>query len=288
MTSSWHRARSIGRFSALGIAAFALAVSASACSDDAQSAADPTPDDLTQAGAITIGTTFDQPGFGSLNTATGEPEGFDVEIGKIIAADLGIAPADITWVDVASTQRETLIEDGTVDLVIATFTITDQRKEAISFAGPYLIAGQDLMVEKGNPASILGPEGLAGKTVCSVPEATSTRKIKQDYPEAELTLLDDYSACAQALKDGQVDAVTSDNVVLYGFAADEPDAFEVVGKPFTEEPYGIGLSRDNTELRNFIDDSLEASIADGSWLAAWEATAGQFMPAPEPPEVERY
>ncbi len=280
--------RSIGRFSVIGIAGFALAMSVSACSGDTQTSSGPTAADLREAGSITIGTKFDQPGFGLLNPATNELEGFDIEIGEIIAADLGIAPEDITWVEVVSDEREAAIQDGDVDLVIATFTINDQRKEEVSFAGPYLIAGQDLMVAKGNPEAITGPEDLAGKVVCSVNGATSAQNIEADYPDAELILFEDYSSCAQALKDGQVDAVTSDNVVLYGFAAQDPDAFEVVGETFSEEPYGIGLSRDNTDLRNSIDDALEASFADGSWLAAWEATAGQFMPAPTPPDVERY
>jgi glutamate transport system substrate-binding protein len=274
------------RFAALGIAGLALALSA--CSSAADTSTGPTVADLTDAGTITIGTTFDQPGFGFLNPVTDELEGFDVEIGKIIAADMGISPEDITWVEIGSATREDMIEDGSVDLVIATFTINDERKEVISFAGPYLMAGQDLMVPRGNPAGIAGPEDLADKAVCSIGDSTSNENIQQNSPEAQLILLDDYSSCAQALKAGQVDAVTSDDVVLYGFVASEPGAFEVVGSPFSEEPYGIGLQRDNSELRDFIDDTLEDSYADGSWLAAWDATAGQFMPTPEPPDVDRY
>lgn len=278
--------RGIGRSTALGITGLALALSA--CSGDADTSTGPTVADLTDAGTITIGTTFDQPGFGFLNPATDELEGFDVEIGKIVAADMGIAPEDITWVEIGSKTREDMIEDGSVDLVIATFTINDERKEVISFAGPYLMAGQDLMVPRGNPEGIAGPDDLAGKAVCSIGDSTSNENIEQNYPEAQLILLDDYSSCSQALKAGQVDAVTSDDVVLYGFVASEPEAFEVVGNPFSEEPYGIGLQRENSELRDFIDDTLEDSYADGSWLAAWDATAGQFIPTPEPPDVDRY
>lgn len=260
----------------------------SACSSGQESSTGPTVADLTQADTIKIGTTFDQPGFGFLNPATDELEGFDVEIGRLIASDLGIAPEDITWVEIGSATRESMIEDGSVDLVIATFTINDERKEVISFAGPYLVAGQDLMVAQGNPEGIFGPDDLAGKTVCSIGDSTANQNIEDNYPEAELTILDYYSTCAQALKDGEVDAVTSDDVVLYGFVAEDPQAFEVVGEPFSEEPYGVGLGRDNAELRDFIDDVLEESYSDGSWLAAWEATAGQFMPTPEPPDVDRY
>lgn len=280
----------IGHFAVVGVAALALTLSA--CSSETESstetAAGPSVAGLTESGTITIGTKFDQPGFGFLNPETNEPEGFDVEIGKIIAASLGISPENITWVESVSAQREQLIEEGAVDLVVATYTINDDRKEIMSFAGPYFIAGQDLMVTKGNPLAITGPDDLTGKNVCSVEGSTSAQNMQTDYPQAQLTLFDVYSKCLAALKNGQVDAVTTDNVILIGFVAQDPDAFEVVGKPFTSEPYGIGLKFEDTDFRNFINDALEASYADGSWVAAWEATAGKFLGTPVPPAVDRY
>jgi glutamate transport system substrate-binding protein len=280
----------IGHLTAVGVAALALALSA--CSSETESStetlAGPSVAELMESGTITIGTKFDQPGFGFMNPETNEPEGFDVEIGKIIAASLGISPENITWVESVSAQKAPLIVEGAVDLVVATYTINDQRKEVISFAGPYFVAGQDLMVTKGNPLAIFGPEDLAGKTVCSGDGSTSPQNIQKNYPEVKITLFDVYSKCAEALKNGEVDAVTTDNAILLGFVAQDPEAFEVVGKPFTKEPYGIGLKLGNTDLRNFINDALEASYADGSWVAAWEATAGKFLDTPVPPAVDRY
>ncbi|SFK50339.1 glutamate ABC transporter substrate-binding protein [Geodermatophilus ruber] len=245
--------------------------------------------ELAEAGSITIGTKYDQPGFGLLNP-DGVPEGFDVEVGKLIAAELGIAPEDITWTETVSANREPFIQNGQVDLVVATYTINDARKQLVDFAGPYYVAGQDIMVAKGNPEGITGPQDLAGKNVCSVEGSTPAQNIRDQYPDAQLTLFDVYSKCADALTNGQVDAVTTDNVILTGLVAGNPDGFELVGKPFTEEPYGIGLELGDTEFRNFINDVLEESFENGDWAAAWDRTAGAITgeEAPEPPQVDRY
>jgi glutamate transport system substrate-binding protein len=246
--------------------------------------------ELNEAGAITVGTKFDQPGFGLLNPRTQEPEGFDVEIAKIIAAKLGIEAENIEWVETVSANREPFIQNGQVDIVAATYTINDARKQVIDFAGPYYEAGQDIMVAKGNPEGIEGPEDLAGKTVCSVEGSTPAQNIRTNFPEAQLTTYDVYSKCADDLKNGNVMAVTTDNVILTGLVAGSPDDFEIVGNPFTEEPYGIGLTKGDDDFRSFINDVLEEAFEDGSWEEAWDRTAGDISgtPAPEPPAVDRY
>jgi glutamate transport system substrate-binding protein len=246
--------------------------------------------ELNEAGAITVGTKFDQPGFGLLNPRTQEPEGFDVEIAKLVAAKLGIEADNITWTETVSANREPFIQNGQVDIVVATYTINDKRKEVIDFAGPYYEAGQDIMVAKGNPEDIAGPEDLAGKTVCSVEGSTPAQNIRDNFPEAQLTTYDVYSKCADDLKNGNVQAVTTDNVILTGLVAGSPEDFELVGNPFTEEPYGIGLTKGDTEFRDFINDVLEDSFEDGSWEEAWDRTAGDITgtAAPEPPAVDRY
>jgi len=245
--------------------------------------------ELAEAGAITVGTKFDQPGFG-LVSPDGVPEGFDVEIAKIIAAKLGIAPEDIEWVETISANREPFLQQGQVDMVAATYTINDDRKELIDFAGPYYVAGQDIMVAAGNPLGVEGEESLADIRVCSVNGSTPAGYVQENYPDADLTLFDEYSLCAEALKNDQVDAVTTDNVILTSFVAQDPEAFELVDNPFTEEPYGIGIPLGDDEFRTFINDVLEESFEDGSWAAAWDATAGAITgaPAPEPPAVDRY
>jgi glutamate transport system substrate-binding protein len=243
---------------------------------------------LKEAGTVTVGTKFDQPLFG-LKNLEGNPEGFDVEIAKLIAGEMGIAADKVKFTESVSANREPFIQQDKVDFVVATYTINDERKQVVDFAGPYYVAGQDIMVAKGNPEGIAGPEDLAGKKVCSVTGSTPAENIRTNYPDAQLTEFDVYSKCAEALKNGQVQAVTTDNVILLGLISQDPEAFELVGKPFTEEPYGIGLKKGDTEFRNFINDTLEKAFQDGRWLAAWDATAGKVATdKPTPPAVDRY
>ena len=243
---------------------------------------------LKEAGTVKVGTKFDQPLFG-LKNLEGKPEGFDVEIAKLIAGEMGIAPDKIEFVEAVSANREPFIQNGQVNIVAATYTINDTRKQVVDFAGPYYVAGQDIMVAKGNPEAIGGPEDLAGKKVCSVTGSTPAENIRTNYPKAELTEFDVYSKCAEALKNGQVQAVTTDNVILLGLISQDEEAFELVGKPFTKEPYGIGLKKGDTEFRTFINDTLEKIEQDGRWKTAWDATAGKVATeTPTPPAVDRY
>jgi glutamate transport system substrate-binding protein len=243
---------------------------------------------LQQAGKVRVGTKFDQPLFGQKNLE-GNLEGFDVEIAKIIAGELGIQPSGIEWVESVSANREPFIQQDKVDFVVATYTINDKRKQVVDFAGPYYVAGQDIMVKKGNPLGITGPDDLAGKKVCSVTGSTPAENIRTNYPDAKLTEFDVYSKCAEALKNGQVEAVTTDNVILLGLISQDQEAFELVGKKFTEEPYGIGVKKGDTAFRNFINDVLEKAVQDGRWQQAWAATAGKVATGQAtPPPVDRY
>lgn len=236
---------------------------------------------------IVIGTKFDQPLFG-LKGPSGDPEGFDVEIGKIVAAKLGLSADKIEWVQAPSEVRESVIKDGKVDIVIATYTINDDRKKLIDFAGPYFNAGQQIMVLEGNN-DINGPDDLAGKTVCTASGSTPEQNIEKNYPKAKIKAPATYSDCLEPLRNKQVDALTTDNVILSGFVAQNEGEFKIVGDPFTEEPYGIGLKKGDDEFRNFINDVIEESIKDGSWLKAWEKTAGTVLDPPaEMPQVDRY
>jgi glutamate transport system substrate-binding protein len=287
------------RFLGLVAGAIALALAATACGGDDsggggsgnQGRSFPegsTMARLQQEGKITVGTKFDQPLFG-LKNLEGKPEGFDVEIAKIIADEMGISADNIEWVETVSANREPFIQQGKVDMVVATYTINDKRKQAVDFAGPYYVAGQDIMVRKGNPLGIAGPDDLAGKRVCSVTGSTPAENIRTKYPQAKLTEFDVYSKCAEALKNGQVDAVTTDNVILLGLISQDQESFELVGKTFTTEPYGIGVKKGDTQFRSFINDTLEAAKADGRWMRAWQATAGKVATEqPTPPAVDRY
>lgn len=274
------------------LAAAALSVSLTACGGDDEAdtgtgtdTAAPTEQDfeegsrmaeLQQQGSITIGTKFDQPLFG-LQNLEGEPEGFDVEVAKLIAARLGISEDDIEWVETVSANREPFLEQGQVDMVVATYTINETRDQVIDFAGPYFQAGQDILVAAGNPEGIEGEDDLAGKTVCSVSGSTPAGYIEENQPEAELVLFDVYDRCVDALKNGQVDAVTTDNVILAGYAAEDPESLELLSNPFTEEPYGIGIPEGQEEFCEFINEVLADAEEDGSLQEAFDRTAGEVI-----------
>jgi glutamate transport system substrate-binding protein len=240
--------------------------------------------DLAEAGKITVGTKFDQPLFGQVGP-DGVPVGFDVEIAKIIASELGIDEENIEWVESVSANREPFIENGQVDIVVATYTINDKRKEVVSFAGPYFLAGQSIMVLADNE-DIKSEDDLVGQPVCSVSGSTPAEKLVEIGALPELT--DGYDKCLEPLRQGKVVAVSTDNVILAGLVAQNEGEFKVVGEPFTEEPYGIGLAKDDTDFRMWINDVLEEAYEDGRYQEAWEATAGEVLPFAEPPAVDRY
>ena len=278
--------------SVIGLAAASMLILAGCAGADtpapapkpAQSfAAGTTMEKLSKAGKIIIGTKFDQPLFG-LKGPDG-PVGFDVEMGKLIAASLGIKDSDIEWKETVSANREPFIASGEVDLVIATYTINDLRKKVVSFAGPYYQAGQSILVKADNK-KIKSEADLVGKQVCSVTGSTPAAKLAEIGALPLLT--DTYSNCLEPLRSGAVVGVSTDNVILAGLAAQNEGEFKVVGKPFTKEPYGIGLKLDDTDFRSYVNSVLTKSYKDGSYKKAWEDTAGSVLPFVAPPAVDNY
>lgn len=282
------------------VAALSLSVAACGGDSDGESgtapeaksfAAGTTMEKLNKAGKITIGTKFDQPGFG-LKGLDNKPAGFDVEIAKIIAEELGIPESGISYIETPSAVREEVLEQGKADIVAATYTINDKRKERIDFAGPYYVAGQHIMV-RADDSSITGPDSFktGGKKVCSVQGSTPATNIEKYLADkvAQLVVFDVYQKCVDALASKQVDAVTTDNVILTGFIAKNEGKYKLAGEKFTEEPYGIGVKKGDTAFRDFINDTLEKIYTDGRYATAWKDTAGKFDSAvPTGPAINRY
>ncbi|GAA3835719.1 glutamate ABC transporter substrate-binding protein [Streptomyces chiangmaiensis] len=239
-------------------------------------------------GYFVVGAKEDQPYLGERDPASGTFSGFDIEIARMMSASLGLAPETIRFRTIASANRETALQNGQIDYYVGTYTINALRKRLVGFVGPYFMAGQDLLVRK-DEQGIDGPEDLDGKRVCSVAGSTPYQRMKKDYPKAVLVAYDTYSVCVDNLLTYQVDAVTTDDAILIGFAAKAPDELRVVGRPFSEEPYGIGVPRSDNALRFALDDALEVRMKDGDWKKAFEATLGlSGVPAPTPPAVDRY
>ena len=263
------------------VAALALSACGSGTSDAPKVASKATFDagttmaKISAAGTMTVGTKFDQPGFG-LKGLDGELAGFDVEVAKIIAGAMGVKADGIKWVESPSKLREELIEKGTVDMVAATYTINDKRKERITFAGPYYVAGQQLMVKSDN-SKITGPADLKAnpdQKVCSVTGSTPAEQIKPYLADpSQLVLFDVYDKCANALRTNQVQVVTTDNVILLGFVSKSDKAFKLVGEQFTKEPYGIGIKKGDVKFCEFINKTLKDNEA--AYTKAWADTAGK-------------
>jgi glutamate transport system substrate-binding protein len=237
---------------------------------------------------VTIGIKYDQPGL-SVKNPDGTVSGFDVDVAKYVAQQLGHRPEDIDWKEAPSAQRETLIQNGQVDYVVATYSITDARRQKVSFAGPYFQTGQSLLVRADN-TDIVGPESLQNnKKLCSVTGSTPAQRIKDKYPGVQLQQYDTYSACVEALKNSAIDAVTTDAVILAGYAAQSPGTMKIVGQPFSTELYGVGLAKDNADLRSKINDALQKMEDSGAWKTAFEQNLGASgYPMPAPPKIDRY
>ncbi|SDM70869.1 glutamate ABC transporter substrate-binding protein [Allokutzneria albata] len=234
---------------------------------------------------LTIGIRFDQPGLGRKITDTWF-EGFDVDVAVYVARELGVRKENIVWKEARTPDREAMIQDGRVDLVVASYSITDARKQRVGFAGPYFIAGQGLLVSQST-TNITGPESLNGKKLCSVKDSTSAQKVKERYAKgAQLVEYFRYSECVNALLVRNVDAVTTDDVILAGYATQHPELLKLVGKPFSEERYGIGLRREDADGRARINAAIEKMISSGEWRKSIEKHLGPSgYPVPAAPAI---
>lgn len=245
----------------------------------------PTFDRITERGGVVVGVKEDQPGLGFLDVTTNERSGFDVDIARWIAASLGYGEEDIEYVAIASANREQAIVNGDIDYYVGSYSITDARKELIDFAGPYFVTGQGLLVAADS--EITGEGDLnADTTVCSATGSTPIQNIRENYPEVPTEEFDLYSACVDALINGTVDAVTTDQAILIGYAAQYPEDIKVVGEPFSEERYGIGLELGDDAFRTFVNDLL----TDGGdvWQGIFDANLGSSGITVEQPAVDAY
>ena len=239
--------------------------------------------ELADAGEVIIGVKYDQPGIGFKGATDDMPAGIDPELGKVLAASLGIAPEDITWKETISDNREPFLNSGEVDLVLASYSITDERRAEVGQAGPYYVTGQQLLVKSDSDIDSL--EDVKGTEVCSVTGSTSLENIEAEG--ATPRGFDTYSECVDQVLDGTVDAMTTDGAILLGYAAEHPDDLKVVVEPFSEERYGVGYSLDHPEMCQWIVDTLTAAQEDGAYDDAFEATLGESgVDTPEPPAMD--
>lgn len=250
----------------------------------------PTFEKIKARGTLVVGVKEDQPGLGYKDPTTNKYSGFDIDIARLVSAKLGFDPEKIQFKTIQSAAREQALINGDVDYYVGTYTINAGRKEKVGFAGPYFVAGQDLLVKKDN-TDITGKDTLKGKKVCSVTGSTPAKRIKDEKltePGGSVEEFQGYSQCVTKLLNGEVDAVTTDDAILKGYAAAEEGKLKVVGKTFSSEPYGIGLPKDDKALRDKVNDILQASLDDGTWQKIYDGTLGKSGASAEKPKIDRY
>lgn len=259
-------------------------VTAAGCGDDDESSSDAgstspartfeagtTMKKLQDAGEVTIGVKFEVPPFGAKNPATGKVEGFDIDLGKAIADELGV---EAKFVEALSDNRIPFLKDGTTDVILSTMTITAERDEEIDFSDPYFVAEGRILVKKSND-SIKGIDDLAGKKVCTALGSTYEATLKKQAPKATVRAVDGYSDCLELVQNGSVDAESTDDVILTGQIIQD-DSLKLVGEKLTTEPYGAGIKEGDTEFLAFVNEVFQKFKDDGRWAKSYEKWVGQF------------
>jgi glutamate transport system substrate-binding protein len=225
---------------------------------------------LQEAGTIKIGVKYDVPPFGFKNPQNDQVEGFDIDLGRRIADELGVEPE---FIEAVSDNRIPFLQDGTADVILSTMTINAERDQEIDFSEPYFVARGRILVKQDS--DIQGVDDLGGKRVCTALGSTYEDTLKKEAPEADLRLVDSYSECLELIQNGAVDAVSTDDVILTGMIIQD-DSLKLVGEELTTEPYGAGIKDGDAELKGFVDEVVGKWKSDGGWQQAYDKWVGQY------------
>ena len=239
--------------------------------------------ELAKAGTVKMGVKFDEPGLGRKPTGEDVPVGFDIDIARMLAAKLGIPTEKIQWVETESEVREKYLRAGKVDFVVASYSLSDERREVVGQAGPYLITGQRLLVRKGS--RIKDVDDIRSTKVCAVNGSTALQNVKDKG--ARVVPVASTRDCVDRVLEGKVPAMTGEGASLLGYAAEAPQRLAVVGDPMTRERYGVGYPKGRPELCQFILDTIMNGQQQGMWAKAYEASLGKSgSRTPNAPELD--
>jgi glutamate transport system substrate-binding protein len=272
------------RFGLAAVAAVLLPalLLASACGSAAAS-----PDSLLSKDSIVIGVKPDQPGLG-VEREDGTFEGFDVDVATYVAGKLGFSPDEITFTATPSSEREASLKNGTVQLIFASYSITPVRKTEVSFAGPYYVAHQDTLV-RADDANIKNVRDLRARRLCAVEGSNSYKRvIEEKLIPAHEVHANSYSECIQKLLNGEVDAVSTDDLILAGFAAAEGDRVRIINAPFTAERYGVGIAKGDLDGCEAVNRAITEMYQDGTAARLLEKWFGSttLKPTESVPQFE--
>ncbi|WP_275296672.1 transporter substrate-binding domain-containing protein [Brevibacillus choshinensis] len=228
---------------------------------------------IKERGKFVVGVKYDLNLFGLKDPASGNVEGFDIDIAKAIAKKVLGDENKIELKEVTSKTRIPMLKNGEIDAIIATMTITEERKKEVDFSDIYFMAGQSLLVKKDSP--INGLKDLQkGMKVLTAKGSTSAKNIREKAPDAEVLEFENYAEAFTALKAGQGDALTTDNALLYGMAKQDPN-YRVTEETFTEEPYGIAISKGDAEFVKTVNDLLKEMKDNGEYDKIYEKWIGE-------------
>ncbi|MBG0822203.1 glutamate ABC transporter substrate-binding protein [Planomonospora sp. ID91781] len=247
-------ARATGSVTAHAAAALLVLLPAAACGTGG-------PPSILDRETLVIGVKPDQPGLG-VKVAEGRYEGFDVDVATEVARRIGVP--DVRFVTALSSTRQRLIQEGTVDLVVATYSITPENRSKVTFAGPYYVAHQDTLVRAGDRA-VGNVRDLKGRRLCKAAGSNSWRRVAEERRiPVELVPASSYGDCLAKLRSGAVDAVSTDDLILAGFAARDGSALRIVNAPFTDERLGIGMRKGDLDGCEAVNRAITAMYQDGT------------------------
>jgi polar amino acid transport system substrate-binding protein len=236
---------------------------------------------IVDRGRLVIGVSQDTYLFGYRDPFTGQLTGFDIDIAREIARALFGDPDRIQFRAISSAERIPMLQDNQVDLVVRTMTMNCERWEEVAFSTEYYSAGQRVLVHSGSEAEGMGD--LGGRKVCATAGSTSIRNVADAPSEPVPVSVPDWTDCLVLLQQGQVEAISTDDTILAGLAAQDPRT-RVVGDTFTEEPYGIAANQDHVDLVRYVNAVLEQVRSDGTWAEIYERwLAAHLGPTPQPP-----
>lgn len=247
---------------------------------------------IQDSGRIAVGVVLNQRGVGFRDPATGEISGFDIEMAKLMSqgifgGTLSEAAKRVDYVESVGQNREAFLKERSVDIVIANYQITDARKQQVDFAGPYYFGHGDIVVA-AKDFTMARVTDLNGRRVCTVRNAPYLSTLGTIAPQTNLSTADTYARCLDQLRNKTVQAVTGDDAVLAALVLNSEE-FRRVDAPYTDDPYGIGITKGDEPLRKFLNDRIEAVQRSGQWQASFEATLGKLgLTTPEPPPIDRY
>lgn len=235
--------------------------------------------DIRERGFLRAGVSGDSYLLGSRNPFTGVVEGFDIDmVNQVAAAIFGTAKGHVQLRVISAADRIPLLQSGDIDIVARNMTINCARWDQIAFSAEYFHSGQKILVARGS--GIRDAADLSGKRVCAPAGTTSLDNIQEIAPDAIPVTAGNHTGCLLKFQNGEADAITGDDTVLAGLAAQDPYAEVLTGQALTDEPYGIGVNADKVDLVRFINGVLEQMNADGSWQASYKKWLQPSLKAP--------